>query len=204
VFFDQLMAWWTIPNTCQLPIEVPNAKPVARALAPAGLRSSPKNQQPKYFRLSRITTAAPERGPAGGSKLSRHNGSPAPANSKPAKRTAEHRCTSARARWPPSRASSAPTKGARTRYKQAGCQAASAFAFAFDLPAPSEGRVEVFIRGVARSAVSEADSAALRRPMMDAGAREHRALARCRTLGARPFGYFWGVCQKCLAVRAKP
>ena len=63
---------------------------------------------------------------------------------------------------------------------------------AFDLPAPSGGRVKVFIwgSGAKRRAAKPHTSRGGRReadrrrcPQMDTGAREHRALARCRTLG---------------------
>ena len=89
---------------------------------------------------------------------------------------------------------------------------------AFDPPAPSGGRVEVFIwgSGAKRRAAKPHTSRGGRReadrrrcPQMDTGAREHRALARCRTLGRAflvPFDWAGipGVCQKGLAVRAKP
>ena len=70
---------------------------------------------------------------------------------------------------------------------------------AFDLPAPSGGRVEVFIwgSGAKRRAAKPHTSGGGRReadrrrcPQMDTGAREHRALARCRTPGRAFLGTF--------------
>ena len=78
---------------------------------------------------------------------------------------------------------------------------------AFDPPAPSGGRVEVFIwgSGAKRRAAKPHTSRGGRReadrrrcPQMDTGAREHRALARCRTLGASLFllTFFWRLKKK--------
>ena len=80
-------------------------------------------------------------------------------------------------------------------------------AFDFDPPAPSGGRVEVFIwgSGAKRRAAEPHTSRGGRReadrrrcPQMDTGARERRALARCRTLGASLFllTFFWRLKKK--------